>query len=171
MQFQTSLLHSMKPAPPSNSLHIRSPLSLLSPFQPPPMLWVGTLGMDLHGAGSHTDALLLVFKQIWWRWLRPRESFWRMLFRERPFGYYGNERNVNVTGSSWTQSDWTHLQVIIPGLRAHFESSHKHTYTVCFDMDAHTHTTWNIHTCKYCKLNGYSSENGVLVTFHLNKPC
>lgn len=49
---------------------------------------------------THTVALLLVFKQIWWRWFRLCESFKRMIFKKRPFGYYGNDSNMTVTRSS-----------------------------------------------------------------------
>lgn len=86
------------------------PLSSLIPalsFNPSLMLWLGILEMDLHAHMqvywhrlTHTVALLLVFKWIWWCWFRLRESLWRTIFKKRPFGYYGNDSNMNVTGSS-----------------------------------------------------------------------
>lgn len=125
---KTSSLHSINPAPPSNSLHrAHTPFNLLLPFNSLLHLHAVTGnvgdGFTCSRAGSRRGLLCHSSSRS------DDVGFQRMIFRQKGglSGYYGDGGNMNATGSSQTQLDGVRLPVITPGLRAHFKP---HTRTL-----------------------------------------
>lgn len=126
---KTSSLHSINPAPPSNSLHrAHTPFNLLLPFNSLLHLHAVTGnvgdGFTCSRAGSRRGLLCHSSSRS------DDVGFQMDGFQTKKgglSGYYGDGGNVNATGSSRTQSDGVRLPVITPGLRAHFKP---HTRTL-----------------------------------------